>query len=269
MIHREFSIEANGQTGTLTTFIPENYPEIEENRVRPLVIICPGGGYHMVSEREADPVAYQFLAKGVAACVLRYTVAPARFPTALMQLAEAVALVRGNAASWHVDPDRIVVAGFSAGGHLACSLGMFWNQRFLAERMDREAGAYRPNAMLLAYPVITSGIHAHKGSFEQLLGGRDDSLLELLSLEKQVTADTPPAFIWHTYTDDTVPVENSLLLAAALREKQIPLELHIYPTGGHGLSLANEETASVPNQYGIWPSCQNWIDMAIRWIKEG
>lgn len=255
----------------LITYILENSPEIDSNRKRPAVIVCPGDGYAMTSDREAEAVAIRMNAYGFQAFVLRYSVAPARFPTALTELAYAVSLVRSQAEAWHIDPHKIIVMGFSAGGHLACSLGCFWNQKFLSDLLQTENHLFRPNGMILSYPVISSGKFAHRGSFEHLLGIIDpenshSEEWERVSLEKQVSADTPPAFLWHTYEDPSVPVENSLLFALAMKQHDIPLELHIYPHGGHGLSLANEESMD-KNGFGVQPECQNWIQMAATWIQ--
>ena len=228
---------------------------------RPAVVICPGGGYSGTCDREADPVAVRFNALGCHSFVLRYTCAPARYPVALLELAAAVADIRTHADEWHVDPHRIVVLGFSAGGHLAASLGMFWAQDPVA-RLPWEAEMVRPNGMILCYPVISSGRYANRGSFDNLLGpDPDPALLAHLSLEKRVTADTPPAFIWHTYDDGCVPVQNALMLATALREHNIPLEMHIFPHGEHGLALANDQTARDV------PACQPWPEMAAAWLR--
>lgn len=125
----------------------------------------------------------------------------------------------------------------------------------------------KPNGMILSYPVITSGKFAHMGSFEALLGenSNDSEKRKKQSLEFQVTEDTPPTFLWHTVTDDTVPVENSMLFFEALRKHRVPVELHLYPSGGHGLSLANEETSHEDGGC-IQPECQSWIELACTWI---
>jgi acetyl esterase/lipase len=126
---------------------------------------------------------------------------------------------------------------------------------------------YQPNGMLLSYPVITSGEHAHRDSFVALLQERYEELTDKMSLEKQVTEFTPPAFLWHTFEDDTVPIENALLFSNAMNEKKIPFELHIYPKGWHGLSLATEETRSCNDLRDLQTACQNWITMAGTWIR--
>ena len=159
-------------------------------------------------------------AKGYHAVILRYSVEPSRYPLALLQLAKSVAFLRKNAAEFHIDTNKIVVQGFSAGGHLAASLGVFWKKNFIAETLGVTSDMVKPNGMILSYPVITSGEFAHTGSFECLLGEDYNDLdkRKEQSLEFQVSRDTPPTFLWHTVTDDCVPVENSLLFFNALRK---------------------------------------------------
>lgn len=204
---------------------------------------------------------------GFNACVLRYSVRPATFPTALLELSIAVDLIRKNTEKWHVDINKVIVAGFSAGGHLAASLGVFWNRSFLSESLGISNEEIKPNGILLSYPVITSGTYAHKGSFVALLGENYDTLLNEVSLEKQVTDQTPPTFLWHTYTDDLVAVENSFMFAGALLKNKVSMEMHIYPKGAHGLSLGTEETKGKDNELGLQPDVTNWIEMAGVWIK--
>jgi len=268
MLYREIEFKEEQGTATLTTYIIDNHVEMDENRKRPMVIVCPGGGYRFVSQREAEPIAIQLNAMGLHACILRYSVYPAKFPTALTQLAKAVAYTREHAKEWNVDSDKIIVAGFSAGGHLAASLGTLWHEDFLQDIMKMPKENYRPNGMLLSYPVISSGEYAHRDSFVSLLQERYDELLDKVSLEKQVTEFTPPAFLWHTFEDKAVPVENSLFMVQALNEKKISYELHIYPRGNHGLSLANDETRYRDDKGQMPDECQNWITMAGTWAKK-
>lgn len=271
MLHEKIKIDISehmnqSQEASLYTYILDNSPEIALDRVRPLILICPGGGYEMTSDREAEAIAIQFLSMGFHAAVLRYSVAPATYPTALMELAYSVKLIRENAELWHVDRDKIVVTGFSAGGHLAASIGMFWNRNLVRDTLQVSSKLVKPNGLILCYPVITSGEFAHRGSFKNLLGDRYDELVDEMSLENQVSEDTPPTFIWHTFEDGTVPVENALLLASALRKKNIQTELHIYPRGGHGLALATRETAYL-DEYNIIEACQSWTQLVNTWIK--
>lgn len=270
MIYKKIEIKVDGykETADLYTYFLDNSIEMNINRKRPVVVICPGGGYTMTSDREAEPIAMQYLAKGYHSVILRYSVEPARYPLALLQLAKSVAFLRENAAEFHIDTNKIVIQGFSAGGHLAASLGVFWKKNFIAETLGIDSEMVKPNGMILSYPVITSGEFAHTGSFECLLGEDYNDLdkRKEQSLEFQVSRDTPPTFLWHTVTDDCVPVENSLLFFNALRKLEIPVEMHLYPVGGHGLSLANEETIRSDGT-GIVPACQSWIGLAAAWVK--
>ena len=207
---------------------------------------------------------------GYHTAILRYSCAPARYPTALMELADSMALIHSHAEEWHVDEEKIVVQGCSAGGHLAASLGMFWDEDFLAEGIGlkkTEHELLRPCGMILCYPVITSGEHAHKGSFENLLGEEGKGLLEKMSLEKQVSSKTTRAFIWHTFEDRSVPVENSLLLVSALRRAGIPTEFHMYPKGQHGLALADHLTETADGR-ALQPECSSWIHLAKTWLED-
>ena len=235
---------------------------------RPFVIIVPGGGYHMVCEREAEPMAMAFLNRGFNCAVLYYSVDTAKFPTALVQLAKAMADARENAEEYNIDPERISLFGASAGGHLAASLGVFWNRGFLKEHTGLEPSLIKPNSMVLAYPVITSGEKAHRNSFNYLLGNRaeDAEMLELLSLEKQISHDVPPAFIWTTREDAFVPVENSLMFAAALQRGGVKYELHIYPTGEHGSGLCTPETIMV-GDISEYAHMAGWFDNAVRFLN--
>ncbi|WP_053362849.1 alpha/beta hydrolase [Bacillus sp. FJAT-27251] len=267
MIHEVIDITTDNSQAKLYTYFLSNSPQMDSERKRPAVIICPGGGYEFTSDREAEPIAIKLNAMGIHACVLRYSTAPAVFPTSLMELASAVALVRENAEKWNVDNKKIIAAGFSAGGHLAASLGVFWNEGFLSEKLGVPADVIKPNGLLLSYPVITSGEHAHRGSFDALVGKEDLQLLEKVSLEKQVSKDTPPTFLWHTFTDEPVPVENSFLFANALLKQKISLEMHIYPRGAHGLALGTEETRGKNNDRSVQPEVASWIEMAGRWVN--
>ncbi len=248
------------------TYLISHSEEISIQK-RPLIVICPGGGYCFTSEREAEMFALRWNSYGYQAVVLWYSYRPAVYPAALLELARTVKLVRENAAQWDVDPDQIFVQGSSAGGHLAASYGMFWNRGFLAEALHTDAEQLRPNGMILNYPVITSGEYAHRESFENLLGDQYDQLVETMSLEKQVSQDTPPAFVWHTNQDGLVPAENSLLLALAMRKAGRPVELHMYMKGDHGLGLASEITRDREGG-AVEPSCESWFELAWRWTKE-
>lgn len=257
---------------TMDCYIPYNARTPAE--ARPAVLIVPGGGYEHTSIREAEPVALGFLERGFNCFVLWYSVSgagcTARFPTSLLELATAVSIIRENAEEWMTDPKKVFVCGFSAGGHLAASLGTFWNRDFVKNALGFEQ-EHRPDGLILSYPVVlapTAEKQAHVGSFRNLLGDKlgDTDTLALLSLEQQVSDATPPAFIWHTATDDVVPVQNSLAFAAAMAKANRPFELHIFPRGDHGLARADRSTAT--GEHYILPEVQQWIGLAARWAKE-
>lgn len=277
---QNIALEVPGQqTGaaTLTTYILDPVSVASDKR-RPAVVVIPGGGYRFCSDRESEPIVMQFLAMGYHAFLLNYSVAPNRFPVALQEAGLAVATIREHADEWQVDPDAILLCGFSAGGHLACSLGTFWNKAQIFELIERTPNDVRPNGLILGYPVITSGEFRHTGSFEKLLGldlsGEIDGgelllterALAVVSLEQQVSDQMPPVFLWHTRTDENVPVENSLMLAMAMQKNGVDYEMHIFPEGRHGLALANEETGGNDETLTV-PCCQTWISLVQSWIE--
>lgn len=279
MFHNTIPIQAKGSEteAKLVTYFLDHSSEMLIDK-RPVVLICPGGGYEYTSEREGEVLATQFLAMGYHAAVLYYSCAPARFPVALTELANAVKLLRSRADEWFIDPNAVIVLGSSAGGHLAACMGILWEEDFLAEAVgirEKDRGILRPDGMILCYPVITSGEYAHRGSFECLLGKEEgslerwydkNSLLAQLSLESRVTSKTSPAFIWHTFTDGSVPVENSLMMVNALHKAGVPTEFHMYPVGGHGLSLANRLTQHRDGS-ALQEECTSWIPLVHTWLE--
>lgn len=271
MIHQTIELHVEGSLpgARLITYIQDYSPAMSIDK-RPLILMCPGGGYGRTSDRESEPMALAFLSMGYHVALLRYSCAPAEFPTSLVELATSIKMLRERAEEWHIDAEKIVVQGCSAGGHLAASLGMFWNEDFLAEKLGLQGESsreiLRPYGMMLSYPVITSGEFAHRMSFKNLLGSRYDELLDKVSLEKQVSDNTPKAFIWHTFADQSVPVENSLLLISELRKHEIPTEFHMYPIGSHGLALATRLTETNDGR-NVQESCASWVGLAEEWLK--
>lgn len=259
-----------GGPADLTAYILEPVDGILDKK-RPAVLLCPGGGYRTLSTREDQPIAMKYLAAGFHVFVLHYSLAPDVFPRALMELALAMKVIREHGDEWNVDVDRIAVSGFSAGGHLACCLGVFWDREWLYGALGVTPEMIRPDGMILCYPVITSGEYCHKGSFECLMGAeaskKDEKLRKLLSLEYQVGPQVPKTFLWHTWTDQSVPVENSLLLLQALRKAGVNVEAHLYPVGPHGIALGTEETQGIDQKY-LEPYCDSWMGLAIRWIEK-
>lgn len=261
-----FTVTLPGTNAEMEVMLRAKDYEFVEHHARPCVLVIPGGAYSFVSPREGEPIAIGFLQKGYQACVLQYSVraqpdAPFLGTLPLRQAAEAVRYIREHAEDWGIDPNKISVCGFSAGGHLAGSLGVFArNAAYLPENSDDLS---TPNTMILCYPVITAHEKAHRESIYNLSGTREICAESLRwSLEDHVTKDTCPAFLWQTGEDDCVPVENSMLMARALRQENVPFELHIYSHGPHGMSLASRETG---NDH---PHVGTWLPLALQWLDE-
>jgi acetyl esterase/lipase len=217
---------------------------LQSEKPRPAALILPGSGYMQCSPREAEALAIRFNAEGFHAFVLWYSCDPRRHPLPVLDCARAFTLIREHSDEWALDGEKIVLMGFSAGGHLALSTLLFASRDF-AVSPGITPRYTKAQALVLCYPVITTGEFAHRGSFNCLLGeDPNPALLDLLSLENQIRGDLPPVFLWHTYSDEAVPVENSFLLAGALRRAGVSLEMHIFPEGKHGLSLAIDETSA-------------------------
>lgn len=216
----------------------------EDDEIHPAMIIVPGGAYRNASPSEAHLPAETFYRFGYNVFVLAYTVNLLDTPLKmqpLQDISRAVRMIRSRSALYSVDSEKVAVCGFSAGGHLAASLCV--HCRDVADPDDElSRWSNRPDAAILAYPVITSGEYTHQDSMRALLGEDPGTeALEYMSLEKHVKQDTPPCFIWQTVTDGTVPVENSYLFAQACREKGVPFAHHVFSEGVHGLSVATEQ----------------------------
>ncbi|MCM3783020.1 alpha/beta hydrolase [Neobacillus mesonae] len=223
------------------------------------VIVCPGGGYRHLADHEGKPVAEWLNEAGISAFVLKYRIAPHSQPAPLSDARRAIQYVRANADQYGIHPDKIAMLGFSAGGHLTASAGTSWVPGNPVSEDSVERVSSRPDRIVLCYPVITMEDYGHQGSKEALLGDLPDEQLVLqYSAERQVTSETPPAFIWHTYEDGAVPVQNSLEMALSLTKAGVPHELHVFEAGRHGIGLADE----------LADTTGRWKDLCISWLKE-
>ena len=253
---------------TLTCYLPYNLVEMgRADELRPTRLICPGGGYGMCSEREAEPIALKFLNWGFNAIVLRYSCAPHRFPVQLCEVAAAFEEIYKNANEWHCDTTKIGIIGFSAGGHLAAHYSNAYNSDAVREVFPESKG---PNFSVLCYPVISADeSFAHRGSFINLLGTypEGDDVAKY-SCDKLVSSDTPPTFIWHTTEDQAVPVKNSLVYATALADNKVPFTLRIYPYGVHGLSTVDHLTLDDDKRDSKNALARQWLDDLKAWMDE-
>src|SRR6185369_659231 len=238
---------------TITPYLPPR-----DRATGAAVVVCPGGGYQMLADHEGRPVAEWLNSIGIAAFVLKYRIAPRyHHPSPMLDAGRALRTVRARAAEWGIDPRRIGILGFSAGGHLASSAATHFDAGKADAADPIERVSSRPDLAILIYPVITMREQTHAGSKRNLLGDNPDpQLVALMSNEEQVTKETPPTFLIHTVNDDVVPVENSLLFAAALRRAGVPYEMHLYERGPHGFGLA-------PND----PVLSSWAERCADWLR--
>ncbi|WP_020619280.1 alpha/beta hydrolase [Paenibacillus daejeonensis] len=275
--------------------VPETHgdPSVQK---RPAIIVCPGGAFLGTSDREAEPVARRFNTKGMHAFVLRYTtyyqeritnlaeVPPGNpasaYPQPLLDLAKAILYVREHAEEFGVDSDRIVVCGFSAGGHLAASLGVHWSSELLRDTFGKESRWFQPNALILGYALLDYAAMTPKSNqapdpgnarlaelANMAVFGKPDPTAEdyeHLSPARYVSPSTPPTFLWHTQADGLVYVENSLRFAGELAKHGVPFDLHIFEQGGHGLALSDETSARGPEH--IDAHAAHWVDLAFSWL---
>lgn len=256
-----------GGTATLKCFLHKGDGEMAPyNQNLPAMIAVPGGGYHFVSEREGDPVAVEFFNRHYNAFTLVYDIAPAaRYPLALTELACAVDYIKTHAEELHVDPKRVFAAGFSAGGHLVGCLANFYKNLPVSEANGKKLDAAL-TGVVMGYPVIAPGTHG--GSFENLLGTKDMNAPEVqaLSLEKTVTPDNPPCFIWTTAEDTCVDPMATVMYTTALLKNKVTVESHIFPYGWHGSSVGDERVFTA-EQATHFVRVREWTDLAAKFLE--
>ncbi len=298
MICKRIDLIEGRQDVTLTTYVLDDSPDLLGGKPRPAVIVCPGGAYLGCSDREGEPVALRFNAMGYHAFVLRYSVysenkgwgataedpqpkAWLTHPAPMRDIARAMLEIRKNAAQWHVDLDKVALCGFSAGAHNCAMYSVYWDKPIMRAPFGVEAADLKPAATILAYTLSDYMFMkeaylkmdaAGKGLFDLVnlafTGTKDpdDALLDAISPARHVDANTPPMFLWSTFRDGLVPIRHTTLLADALAQADVPFEVHIFEDGDHGLSLADQSTATDRTQ--IDPDAAKWASLAEAWLKK-
>lgn len=250
----------------LISYAPDNYDEFSKGRLRKAVIVLPGGGYVFLSDREAEPIALKLAGEDIAAFILKYSIGSFKYPSPLIEGYAAIDYVRKHADKYHVDVDHIAFMGFSAGGHMAASLGAHHKEEIFAKGLGTDLNNIKPNGLILSYPVITTKHLSHMASALSLTGG-DKELLKYYSVEDHVDEDYPKTFIWTTDEDEMVDPQNTIMLMNELHKHKVSLEAHYYPLGNHGASLGNEVVSSEEDIDNGLFYIQSWIDLAINWVK--
>ncbi len=264
-LYEHYGLEApEGAVGRLNCYWTETPAQVSENRRKPAILVFPGGGYHHTSHREHESVALKLLARGFQVFVLEYSVAPLRFPVALREAALAMRYIRQSRAAYGLS-DKVAAMGFSAGGHLCGCLGTLFDSHEVADIAPAEV--LRPDALGLCYPVAVSHGRTHGGSFDNLCGD-NMALRSRLSLDALARADMPPAFLWHTRSDESVPCRNSILLATAMEEQGVDFSLRIYRQGSHGLSTADLLSYTPETLPAISPDVPGWMDSMALFFRE-
>lgn len=260
-LYKYFSLSRGSLSGGYLQLYRPAACENLKKMLRGCQLIIPGGGYSHVSPREGEPVALRFVSEGFFAAVLTYSV-NAPYPAPLNEACMAVKFLRQNAETLGINPKKVCVVGFSAGGHLAGLLATLKED----ESAFGSAKELKPNAVILSYPVVTvEKEFTHAGTRKIITHG--GKITAELSIDKRVTKYSAPAFIWHTFEDEAVPVENSLMLARAYRACGVPFELHIFEKGGHGLSLATPETANGILFGEALKGVGEWVNLSLNWLR--
>ena len=261
-----------GARGVLTTYIRDLSSEIDLERKAPAMLVIPGGGYYMVSDREGEPVAMRYLALGFNAFVLDYSVAEdsaLKYPYQIAEAAMAMAYLRINAENLNIDPEKIAAVGFSAGGHLCAMLGSFHNCPETG-KVFKPTVCVKPNAVVLGYPVISSDISfAHIGSFINLCGEENKELMKKVDVLNLIDENSAPAFIWSTFNDNVVPCQNAIEAALKYKEFGVPVSLHVFGKGEHGLSVADATVYKADKALKeMSVSVPEWVRLSVEWLEE-
>ncbi|MDR2559143.1 MAG: alpha/beta hydrolase [Oscillospiraceae bacterium] len=256
----------NERTAYVRAFVLSRIEEIPWTHARPAVVIFPGGGYEYCSDKEAEPLAMRYVAEGFNAFILNYTCGK-KYPAAFTNAAYAMFKIKARADEFGIDKDKIAVVGASAGGHLAGCLATMWSDTGIVRVIGCEPDDIKPSAAVLCYPVISGVTSPHKSSFAILAGDdANQATLSRLSLENRVTPKTPPIFLWCTADDSSVSAHNSIVMAKACVSNNVPVEMHMYDSGPHGLSDCSKGAGA--NEKYFNNPCAGWIDLSVKFLRK-
>ena len=283
MLCQKMQLSETNPNVTLTTYVLDDSREMLKGNKRPAVLICPGGAYLFCSDREGEPVAMAFAAMGYHAFVLRYHVSgTAHHPQPMRDIGKAILTIRDHAEEWLVDMDKLAICGFSAGGHNCAMYATNWHLPVMTDFFKVDKEALRPAAVILGYPVSdyvymdqqvkessdpqAAGLFTMANQAFLGTGEASTDLLHEVSANLNVTSMTPPTYLWSTSEDSLVPVQNTIRMAHALADHQVPFEMHIFESGPHGMSLANQATAT--SMENMDKDAEKWIDLVDKWLKK-
>lgn len=269
MIYKRIQLDSNDEN----IFLDVYASDMPSCYTRKAILVIPGGAYQGIADdREGEPIALAFVARGYNAFVLHYSVKDLNsnvFPAQLIEASKAMKHIKDNAQEYKINPDKVFAVGFSAGGHLCGCLGNLWNMKEIYDAIDMPYGYNKPAGVMMIYPVVSSDYSfAHIGSIENLLGTDTPSeeMKDKVSLEKHITKESSPIFLMHTSNDQLVNVRNSLAIASACAEQGITFELHVYPDAPHGVALANEITECSMEKWSN-PAIAKWVEAADMWTE--
>lgn len=262
MIFERVYLDEHDKDAYLDVYVANKIKDL----TRKAILVIPGGGYGAVcTEREGEPIGMAFMPYGYNAFVLHYPCQKKPFPSHLIVASKAMKHIRDNAEKYNIDPEKVFAVGFSAGGHLAASLGTMWDLDEIYDEIDMPRGYNKPDGMMLIYPVLSD----HMGSFRYLFMNETptEEQLAIANINNHVSENSSPAFIVHTSNDQIVPVRNATLFADKLAEKKIKFELHIYPDGPHGVALGNDITRCGEAKWED-TSIAKWVENAVYWANK-
>ena len=250
----------------LRSYIPDNFDEFSKGRKRKCILVFPGGGYEFVSDRENEPIALKLISEDIAVFTLTYSVIEFKYPYPFVEAFAALAYIRENAEKYNIDPNKIAVMGFSAGGHLAAFTSMNSESDKFAKLIGKSKELIKVNGCILSYPVVYTGKDNPFDANLKALRRNMPDHLEETDIIKNCTSSFPKTFVWTTQNDNVVPCLNSIDLVKKLTELGVFCEFHLFPNGAHGLSLANE-IVSEKDVANIDPFIKTWINYAIHFVK--